>query len=270
MNKIGLEKKVQIVSGLAEGSSIRSLERITGVHRDTIMRLGVRVGQGCSRVLDEVSRGVKSKTIEIDELWGYIGKKQKNTQEGEVEQGDIWTFVAIDTDTKFVPSFAVGKRDGATADAFLADLHSRLNGRVQLTSDKLDAYVEAVEKHFGDDVDYAQMVKRYKSHKSGKYSPAQIVSCHKQRVSGHPNEKKIGTSYVERQNLTVRMHCRRLTRLTNAFSKKLENFKTAIALNFAYYNLVRIHSAVRMTPALAAGVTDKLWTVRDLLEAAGE
>ncbi|MEZ5404933.1 MAG: IS1 family transposase [Verrucomicrobiia bacterium] len=269
-NILQKEKRVLAINALAEGNSIRSIERITGVHRDTIMRLGVRVGQACENLLDEKMRNLNSTNVQVDELWGFIGKKQKNASQEDYKEGlgDVWTFVGIDAETKIVPCYMVGKRDSYHAKAFLSDLASRLTNRIQLSSDSLRAYIEAVEVGFGSDVDYGQIVKTYSVTdltNQGRYSPAEVVKTERSCIVGKPQYDKISTSIVERQNLTMRMHCRRLTRLTNAFSKKLENFKAAIGLHFAYYNFVKIHGSLRTTPAMAAGVTDRLWTVEDLI-----
>lgn len=272
-NILSLDKQTMIIHALVEGSSIRAIERMTGVHGDTIGRLGVRIGEACKQLMDHKMRNLSCERVQLDEIWGFIGKKQKNLKEGDEKKGlgDAWTFVAIDADTKIVPSFAVGKRDAYTANLFVEDLASRLKSRVQISSDALAAYVEAVERGFGSEVDYGQIVKAFDGadlQNEGKYSPPKVVAASKRIIVGHPNIKDISTSYIERQNLTMRMHCRRLTRLTNAFSKKLENFKAAAALHFAYYNFVRIHKTLRCTPAMEAGVINELWTVRKLIEVA--
>lgn len=273
-NVLSREKQVRIIGALSEGAGIRAIERMTGVHRDTVMRLGVRVGQGCCRILDRVMRNLVCEYLQLDEIWGFIRKKQKNVKPSDVDAGDIWTFIAIDATSKAVPTFKVGKRDRDTADAFVCDLSSRLANRVQISTDALGAYVEAIEQGFGGAVDYGQIVKTYASEKplpaSTRYSPPDIVKVEKTVINGNPEPWNISTSYIERQNLTLRMHCRRLTRLTLSFSKKLENFEAAIGLHFGYYNLVKIHKAVRMTPAMAIRATDRLWTVDDLVDAALE
>lgn len=268
-----LPKDLQItaIAALAEGSSIRAVERMTGIHRDTIMRLGVRVGETCAKLLDEEMRGLDCKRVQVDEIWGYIGKKQRNVIPGDVGMGDVWTWVAIDADTKLVPSFHVGLRDAAHAMAFMEDLASRVTNRIQISADGLNAYISAVRETFGSNVDFGQIVKTYATDPAspqGRYSPPVVTSVDKNIIQGHPDEKHISTSYVERQNLTMRMHVRRLTRLTNAFSKKLENFKAAIALHFAYYNFVKAHGALKCTPAMAAGVTNDFMTVGDLVDMA--
>jgi IS1 family transposase len=252
---------------LSEGNSIRSIERITGIHRDTIMRLGVRVGEACGQMMDETMRNLPCSKIEVDEIWGYVGKKQRqvNAEDTANGLGDAWTFVAIDPESKAVPTFAVGKRDFETTNLFIDDLSQRMKNRIQLSSDGLKHYAAAVERGFGVDVDYGQIVKTYRtSETEGRYSPPQIESVKRTMLVGEPH--RVSTSLIERQNLTMRMHCRRLTRLTNAFSKKLENFKAAVALHFAYYNFVKVHSSIRMTPSMALGVSSRLWTVADLVD----
>jgi IS1 family transposase len=235
------------------------------------MRLGVKIGQGCATVLDEKMHNLSCQNLQVDEIWGFIGKKERRVCAGDnPELGDVWTFCAIDASTKLVPSFKVGKRDTATANAFVSDVASRINNRVQLSSDALKAYVEAVELAFGADVDYAQIIKTYGQEDSmspeRKYSPPQVISVEKRLVSGVPDMALASTSYIERFNGTTRLHMRRLTRLTYAFSKKLENFKAAVALHFAYYNFVKRHSTIRCTPAMAAGVESGFWTIGDLVD----
>jgi IS1 family transposase len=270
-----LPKDMQItaISALVEGTSIRAVERMTGIARNTVMRLAVRVGQTCAKVMDQEMRGLDCKRVQVDEMWGFIGKKQRNVQPGEVSKGDVWTWVAIDADTKLVPSYLVGKRDSAHARAFIDDLASRLNNRVQISSDGLGAYIEAIKQGFGYNVDYGQIVKSFSTDPNdtrGRYSPPVVIKVEKEPIEGNPDPKHISTSYVERQNLTMRMHVRRLTRLTNALSKKLENFEAAIGLHFAYYNFVKSHGTLKCTPAMAAGVTNSFWTVGDLVDMAAE
>ena len=271
-NVLPMEKQTMAIHALAEGTSIRSVERMTGIHRDTIMRLGVKVGESCASLLDEKMRNLELTHIEIDEIWGFVGKKQnKRWTSDPREFGDCWTYIALDAKTKLIPSYVVGKRNYYNTQAFMYDLSSRLKNRVQLSSDGMQSYLEAVERGFGAGVDYGQIVKTFASDESvpkGKYSPAEVVSVSKTVLMGSPVESEISTSHVEKQNHTLRMHCRRLTRLTNAFSKKLENFKAAVALNFAYYNFVKTHGAIRCTPAMAAGVMPSALTVRDLVEMA--
>ena len=261
------------IHALAEGNSIRSIERMANIHRDTIMRLGVKVGQACQVLLDEKMQNLSLGSVEVDEIWGFIGKKQKNVtrQDDRREVGDVWTYIALDVETKLIPSFIVGKRDAYHTNAFMFDLSARIKNRVQISSDSLSSYAAAVERGFGSGVDYVQIVKTYASderYPQGKYSAPEVVSVEKTVIMGQPREALISTSHVEKQNHTLRMHCRRLTRLTNAFCKKLENFKAAIGLNFAYYNFVKNHGAIRCTPAMAAGVMPSALTVRDLVEMA--
>lgn len=272
-NILSTDKQIAIVSALAEGSGIRQIERITGVHRDTIMRLGVRIGQGCARLLDTKMRSLYCNHLQFDEIWGFIGKKERHcVLEDSLELGDVWTFCAIDADTKLVPAFRVGKRDGFTANAFVSDVASRVTNRVQISSDALRAYVDAVEQAFGANVDFAQIVKTYTRDESVKperqYNAPEFVIEEVKTISGHPNLSLASTSYVERLNGTTRLHMRRLTRLTYAFSKKLDNFKAAVALHFAYYNFVKRHNTLRATPAMAAGIEKDFWTVGNLVEAA--
>jgi IS1 family transposase len=272
-NVLSIDKQVQIISALAEGSGIRQIERMTGVHRDTIMRLGVRVGQGCAGLLDRKMRNLSCQHLQFDEIWGFIGKKERHcTVDDDPKLGDVWTFCAIDDETKLVPSFRVGKRDSYTANAFVADIASRMANRVQISSDALRAYVEAIELSFGNDVDFAQIIKTYEHDASiepeRKFSAPEVVITEKRRIVGRPNMRRATTSHVERLNGTTRLHMRRLTRLTYAFSKKRENFEAAVALHFAYYNFVKRHITLRATPAMAAGIERDFWSVSDLVEAA--
>jgi IS1 family transposase len=270
-NVLNPDKQIAVIGALAEGSSIRSIERITGVHRDTIMRLGVKVGQGCAKLLDSSMRDLPCNRLEMDEIWGFVGKKERNVREGEDGVGSIWTFCAIDAETKLVPSFKCGKRDAATAKAFVQDVANRMAYRVQISTDGLNAYVAAMESAYGEFVDYGQIIKTYGHEEASdnrRYSAPKFVSSEKKIIVGNPDERLISTSYVERLNATTRLHMRRLTRLTLAFSKKRENFEAAVALHFAYYNFVKRHSTVRCTPAMAAGIVPSFWSVGDLLEAA--
>jgi IS1 family transposase len=227
--------------------------------------------------MDEKMRGLNCKNIEIDEIWGFVGAKQKNAARVGA-YGDVWTFIALDSDSKLIPSHLVGKRDSYHAKAFMDDLASRLAMRVQISSDALAAYPDAFERSFGAGADYGQIVKTFSVTPLGnasapaavRYSPAEVIKVEKTAVSGTPDMALITTSHIEKQNHTLRMHCRRLTRLTNAFSKKLENFEAAVALNFAYYNFVKTHKTIRMTPAMAAGIENSHWTVAELVERCGE
>lgn len=270
-NVLPIEKQVAIIGGLCEGSSIRSIERMTGIHRDTIIRLGVKVGHGCAALMDQRMQDLSCTRLEMDEIRGFAGKKDRNVREGDDNVGSAWTFCAIDADTKLVPAFKVGKRDAATANAFVQDVANRMRNRVQISTDGLSAYVKAIEGAFGESVGYAQIVRTYgqdeAQNNNRRYSPPQFISCDKRVITGDPECDLISTSYVERLNATTRLHMRRLTRLTLAFSKKWENFEAAVGLHFAYYNFVKRHSTVRATPAMAAGVTPRQWSVADLVEA---
>lgn len=274
-NNLKTEKKVAVISMLCEGSSIRAIERITGVNQNTIMSLSRRVGDACAKIMDEKMRDLPCKQIEVDEIWGFIGAKQKNARRAGA-YGDVWTFIALDADTKLIPSFVIGKRDSYHAKTFMSDLASRVKNRVQISSDALNAYEDAIERGFGANVDYGQIVKTYSLTPVGnapasvRYSPVEVVKVEKTVIAGMPDVNRITTSHVEKQNHTLRMHCRRLTRLTNAFSKKLENFQAAVALNFAYYNFCKTHKALRMTPAMAAGIESSHWTVEELVKRCGE
>ncbi|OFV97018.1 MAG: hypothetical protein A3F68_03095 [Acidobacteria bacterium RIFCSPLOWO2_12_FULL_54_10] len=272
-NVLTNDKQIAAISALAEGSSIRSIERMTGVHRDTIMRLGVCIGQGCANLLDHKMQDLPCRYLQFDELWGFIGKKQKNVwMDDDPQYGDVWTFCAIDAESKLVPSFKVGKRDRSTAHAFVADVASRVRNRVQISTDALAVYADAIELAFGTGVDYGHVVKVYaheeKEDAGRRYSAPDFVTAEKKAVAGMPDMALVSTSYVERLNGTTRLHMRRLTRLTYAFSKKLANFEAAVALHFAYYNFVKRHSTLRCTPAMAAGIERDFWSVGDLIEAA--
>ncbi len=271
-NVLHRTKQLAVLSLLVEGNSVRSTERLTGVHRDTILRLMVRVGEGCANLLDETMRDLPCKRLELDELWAFIGKKQRRVRDTDDASrvGDCWTFVAIDAETKLVPCFLTGKRDGDTTNVFVRDLASRLRHRVQVTTDGYRSYVSAINGAFSGRVDFAVLVKEYEAEPigPGRYSPPRVTSIEKIPVIGAPVEELVSTSYVERQNLTIRMGLRRFTRLTNGHSKKLENHGAAVALFFAHYNFVRFHSAIRSTPAMAAGVASTMWTMDDLLDAA--
>jgi len=270
-NVLNTDKQIAVISALAEGSSIRSIERMTGVHRDTIMRLGVKVGQGCKALMDFKLRDLPCTRLELDEIWGFVGKKERHVKPDDPSgMGSVWTFCAIDADSKLVPAFRVGQRDAATANAFLEDVAERMSGRVQISTDGLRAYEEAIERSFGGDADYGQIIKTY-GHEftegQRRYSQPEFISAEKKVIVGRPNYDLISTSYIERLNATTRLHMRRLTRLTLAFSKKLENFEAAVGLHFAYYNFVKRHNTLRCTPAMAAGVERDFWSVGKLIEA---
>jgi IS1 family transposase len=271
-NVLNMDKQIMVIGALAEGSSIRSIERMTGVHRDTIMRLGVKVGQGCTDLMDSSMRNLPCTRLEMDEIWGFIGKKERHVRiDDDPQLGSIWTFCAIDAETKLVPAFKCGDRSQTTANAFVADVARRLAYRVQISTDGLKAYTEAIEKSFGAEADYGQIIKVYGTETTvtdqRRYSAPALSSIEKKVIAGNPEHELISTSYVERLNATTRLHMRRLTRLTLAFSKKRENFVAAVGLHFAYYNFVKRHNTLRCTPAMAAGVTPSFWTVGDLLEA---
>jgi len=271
-NTLNTDKQIAVIAALTEGSSIRAIERMTGVHRDTIMRLGVKVGQGCIELMDTKMRNLSCNRLEMDEIWGFVGKKDRNVRVGDDPQfGSVWTFCAVDAETKLVPAFKVGARDAATANAFMQDVASRMRNRVQISTDGLRAYVEAIEKAFGGDVDYGQIFKTYGSEDTEgqrRYSPPEITLVEKKVMVGNLDEDLISTSYIERLNATTRLHMRRLTRLTLAFSKRLEHFEATVGLHFAYYNFVKRHITIRCTPAMQAGIEQGFWSVGDLVEAA--
>jgi IS1 family transposase len=275
MNKLDRETRARVLHLLCEGSSLRAVTRLTGVSKKAVSRLMVDAGQAAAWYQDRVFRNLTCKRIQVDEIWAFVYAKQKNValaKAAPANAGDVWTWTAIDADTKLIPSWFVGGRDSDAAIIFMDDLTSRLANRVQLTSDGHKAYLEAVEGAFGADVDYAQLVKLYGESPDAekRYSPAVCIGAHKTRIEGNPDLKHVSTSYAERQNLNVRMHTRRFTRLTNAFSKKVENHAHSVALFAMYYNFVRIHKTLRTTPAMAAGVSKRLWEIGgivDVLEA---
>jgi hypothetical protein len=271
-NVLNTDKQIAIIAALTEGSSIRSIERITGVHRDTIMRLGVRVGQGCAGLMDAKMRDLSCIRLEIDEIWGFIGKKDKACKPQDDPQfGNVWTFCAIDAETKLVPVYRVeNQRTREATTDFMRDVASRMRNRLQISTDSLRTYRDAVEAAFGADVDYAQITKVYghPERDEHRYAPPEVIGSEKTIITGLPAYDLISTSYVERLNATTRLHMRRLTRLTLAFSKRLENFRAAVGLHFAYYNFVRRHNTLRCTPAMAAGIENTFWSVADLVEAA--
>jgi len=271
MNKITNEKRSQVIASLVEGNSIRSTVRMTGVAKNTITKLLAEVGAACSEYQDKVFRNLKCKRIQCDEIWSFCYSKQKNVpadKQGELGYGDVWTWTAIDADTKLAPSWLVGWRDVDYANEFMADLASRLSNRVQLTTDGHKVYLDAIDNAFAGEVDYAMLVKIYGEERLGdtKFSPQACIGTRKLVVAGNPDKRHVSTSFVERQNLTMRMCMRRFTRLTNAFSKKIENLEAAVALHFMYYNFCRIHQSLRITPAMAAGVTDHLWEISEIVD----
>jgi IS1 family transposase len=278
MNTLAADKKLQIVNALVEGTSIRSLERMTGVHRDTIMRLGLAVGNASAKFLDATVKNVAAQKVQVDEIWTYVFKKQGriSVDDRAAGIGDQYVFVGIDAETKLVISHLVGKRDAASAYYFMRDLRERVSGRIQLTTDGFKPYINAVDDTFGADVDYAQLIKIYGQPRAsaaserGWYQPAKVIGIIPLGIMGNPHTMAACTSHVERQNLTMRMSMRRMNRLTNGFSKKLENLKAAIALHFAYYNYVRVHQTLRTTPAMAAQLTDHVWSFQEFLDAISE
>jgi IS1 family transposase len=271
MNKLSSSDRTKILHMLCEGNSIRAVTRLTGASKLTVSRLLISTGKACLAYHDEHVRGLTSKRIQVDEIWSFTYAEQKNapTAKGVIDHaGDTWTWTAIDADSKLLVSWLVGGRDSGYALAFMDDLRSRLANRVQLTSDGHNADLGAVEDAFGGDVDYAMLVKIYGAAPEtglGRYSPAECIGIRKNVVQGRPDPQHVSTSYAERQNLRMRMHMRRFTRLTNAFSKKVENHAYAVALHTMYYNFVRIHQKLRVTPAMAAGVTERLWEVSDIV-----
>jgi IS1 family transposase len=270
MNKLHLAKRAQILSMLCEGSSMRSVARVADVSFNTVVKLLVDAGKVCAAFHDENVRGVAAKRVQCDEIWSFTFCKQRNVKKAKgapAEAGDTWTWTALDADSKLIISWLVGGRDTEYALAFMDDVRSRLANRVQLTTDGHRSYLVAVEEAFGGDVDYAQLVKVYGEAPDafkGRYSPAQCIGAEKHRVEGSPDPRHVSTSYVERQNLTMRMQMRRFTRLTNAFSKKFENHVHMVALYTVWYNYVKTHKAHRLSPAMAAGLSDKLWSVEDI------
>jgi IS1 family transposase len=272
MNRLTSEQRTHVINCLIEGCSIRSAVRMTGVAKKTVMRLLVEVGAFCIDYQDRAFRNLKCRRIQVDELWAYVGAKQKNLTPANQERGaigDIWLWTAIDADSKLVPSWMLGNRDANAAMTFMLDLAGRLSNRVQLTSDGHKAYLQAVDWAFSGDIDYAMLVKLYGADRpdEARYSPAVCIGCKTQAITGNPDPEHISTSYVERHNLSIRMTNRRYTRLTNAFSKKLENHAAAVALGYFAYNFIKINRTLRVTPAMAAGITDRLWEVSDLLAA---
>jgi IS1 family transposase len=270
MNSTTRDDQIRIVAALVEGNSIRSTSRMTGIARNTITKLLVDLGTACMKFHDEHVRNVRVRRLQCDEIWAYIGAKAKNVsaEKKEIGWGDVWMWVGIDADTKLVVSYLVGGRGADWAMDFMKDAASRIQGRVQITTDGHKAYLSAVEEAFGVDVDYAQLQKIYGAslENETRYSPAMCIGCEMKEVSGRPDPEHVSTSYVERQNLTMRMHMRRFTRLTNAFSKKIDNHAYAVALHFMYCNFVRIHQTLRVTPAMEAGLCDHAWTIQELVE----
>jgi len=269
MNQLDASRRVQVIKCLCEGMSVRGTVRLTGVAKNTIVKLLCDMGDACADLHDHTVRNLKTKRIQCDEIWSFVGVKKKNAS---VEQkaagwGDAWTWTAIDADSKLCISYLVGGRDTGWATDFVFDIRQRVIGRPQITTDAHKPYLAAIEMAFGENVDYAQMHKIYgaSGDVEGRYSPAKCIGSDMKTVIGSPNYEHVSTSYVERQNLTMRMSMRRFTRLTNAFSKKLENHAAAISLYFAFYNFCRVHQTLRVTPAMEAKLTDHVWSVEELV-----
>jgi IS1 family transposase len=271
MNKLDSKTRVQVINCLIEGCSIRATVRMTGVAKKTVMRLLCEVGEVCAEYQDKVFQNLSCKRLQLEKIWSWIYCKSKNRTEEIAKKnpaaGDVWLWTAVCADTKLVACWRVGPRNSATALRFVVDLAVRLNSRVQITTDGLNKYVDAIATAFGGQVDYATLHKVYgfPQEYETRYSPAQCIGCEMKRMSGNPDEKHISTSYVERQNWTIRTNMRRYTRLSNGFSRKIENHAAAVALNFFAYNFIKIHRTLRVSPAMAAGVTDRLWEVKDLV-----
>jgi IS1 family transposase len=274
MNKLSIEKQTQVITALVEGNSIRATCRMTNTAKGTVIRLLASVGNACAEYQNEYLRNLPCQHVQCDEIWSFCYAKQKNVPEdkqGKLGYGDVWTFTAIDADTKLVPSWLVGLRDAGYAYEFMSDLKTRLANRVQITTDGHKMYLWAVEDAFGSEVDYAMLVKLYgKEIKSEtRYSPTKCIGATPTIIKGEPDPKLISTSFVERQNLTMRMSMRRFTRLTNAFSKKIENLEYAVALHFMYYNFARPHKRLAnpypRTPAMAIGISNHIWTIKEIV-----
>lgn len=268
MNKLSLEKRAQILNLLCEGTSMRATSRLADVSINTVTKLLIDAGKACSEYQDRALRNLPCKRLQLDEIWAFVYAKERNVPQGQkgLGRGDIWTWTAIDADSKLIASWMVGDRSGDTARTFVCDLSGRLANRVQITTDGHRAYIEAVEAGFGAAVDYAMLIKIYGQTVEGqkRYSPPQIIGTETQCCTGNPDPKHISTSYAERSNLTMRMHMRRFTRLTSGFSKKVENHVHAVALHTMFYNFCRIHKTLRITPAMAAGITDHVWGLPEL------
>jgi len=272
MNMLATDKRAQILHCLVEGCSMRSTQRLCGVAKKTVERMLVTAGEACAAYMNDAMRNLPCKVLQVDELWSFTHCKQANIPahlKSKDGVGDTWTWIALDSDTKLIPCFHVGKRDATDAYKFITDLAARLANRVHLTSDGHKAYLQAVEDAFGSEIDYAQLIKLYGKENSpvteARYSPPACIGTRKRRISGNPDRRLVSTSHIERQNLTVRMGNRRFTRLTNAFSKKLENHKHQAAIHFMHYNFCRIHTTLRVTPAMEAGLTDHIWTLEEVV-----
>ncbi len=271
MNRLRTEDRIRVVAALVEGNSIRSTVRMTGVAKNTVAKLLVDLGQACYEFHDERVRNLRVRRLQADEIWSFVGAKAKNVSPEKKQDGwgDAWTWVALDADSKLCVAYAVGGRDALWASEFMEDCADRIRGRVQLTTDGNRVYLEAVEGAFGLDCDFAQLQKIYgapSDEEMRRYSPARCIGTDMKVVSGNPDPKHVSTSYVERQNLTMRMSMRRFTRLTNGFSKKLENLRHSVALHFMFYNFCRVHQSLRVTPAMEAGIADHVWSLGELVK----
>jgi IS1 family transposase len=268
MNRLDAKTQARVINCLIEGCSIRATVRMTGAAKNTVVKLLADIGCACAAYHNRTVRGLKVRRLQADEIWSFVGAKAKNTRPEKKQEGwgDIWTWVGIDAGTKLVVSYLVGGRDGGWAKDFMEDCAKRISNRVQITTDGHKAYLEAVENAFGADIDYAQLQKIYgaPTENETRYSPATCIGCDMKVVSGDPDPKHVSTSYVERQNLTMRMHMRRFTRLTNGFSKKVDNHRHSVALHYMFYNFCRIHQTLRCTPAMEAGLTDHVWSLEEL------
>lgn len=275
MNKLSTDKRVQVIHCLVEGNSIRATARLTDSAINTVIKLLIDAGKACSEYQDKTLRNLACKRLQCDEIWSFCGAKEKNATpaQKQIGWGDVWTWTALDSDTKLVPCWFIGNRDASAAYHFMHDLQERLASRVQLTTDGHKAYLSAVEDAFGSQIDYAQLIKIYgnevgpnQKHAEIRYSPAQCMGARKTVIAGQPDYKHVSTSHTERQNLSMRMGMRRFTRLTNAFSKKLENLENNVALYFMHYNFCKIHGSLRVTPAMEAGICDHVWSLEEVIE----
>lgn len=268
MKRLTIEQKTRVVAALVEGNSIRSTVRMTGVAKNTVIKLVLDLADACAAYHDRAVRNLRVRRLQCDEIWQYVGAKAKNVrpEKKAIGWGDVWTWTAIDADTKLCVSYLVGGRDAGWATEFMEDCASRIKNRVQITTDGHKAYLEAVENAFGADIDYAQLQKIYGASMENetRYSPARCIGCDMKVVSGNPDPKHVSTSFIERQNLSMRMSIRRFTRLTNAFSKKIENHAAAVAIWFMYYNFCRVHQTLRVTPAMESGISNHIWTIEEL------
>ena len=271
MNILKPERKLAILSGLLEGCSARSGSRMTGAHLETVLKVLVETGTHCERLLDEKIRGLQLEAVELDEIWSFVYKKQRKLTKMDKamnpEYGDAYTYTALDPASKLLVCFLVGKRDAPNTEQFVSDLSKRINGEIQLSTDGWSPYVPSIQRSFGNRATHAELIKVYASESpgSGRYTPPKVIGTRINERLGVPNRSKVGTSYVERMNWTIRCSVRRYTRLTNGFSRKVENLRAAIALWFGYYNFCRIHGTIKVTPAMEAGLTEKIWTLKELI-----